>query len=116
MRVAVSWNKAAFSSEEKPLATRLNEFHKTPYDSYSTQVGSGIYNTNGGVATVSGSTFFNNNGSGIFNDSTVPSMTTLAASNSTFTANDGGGIVNTGKMTVSNSTFSMNTTRIGRGI
>lgn len=70
---------------------------------YSTLVGSGIYNANGGVAMVSGTTFSHNSGSGIFNTGS------LTVGDSTFSDNQagaGGGIFSLGGMAqVNNSTF-----------
>lgn len=69
---------------------------------YNEPFGSGIDNFNGGMATVSGSTFYDNTGSCIFNhyDSSVDStITTVRVSGSTFSGNqavDGTGIDNWG--------------------
>lgn len=84
--------------------------NETPFN---VRVGSGIYNDNGGEATVSGSTFSDNTGSGIFNhgESTI---TTLTVSDSTFSRNQAGagaGIFNYGLKAVTevnNSTFFRN--------
>lgn len=76
----------------------------------SDRTGSGIYNANGGMATVNGSTFSNNIGSGIFNNDL---SSTVIVNDSTFSGNHagaGGGIfLIAGLVQVNNSTFSHNT-------
>ena len=86
-----------------------------PYPAYTIPVGSGVYNTNRGVLTVSGSVFSNNIGSGIFNYY-IPAMgtplTKVTITGSTFSGNksgSGGGILSLGgDVTVNNSTLTNN--------
>ncbi len=75
--------------------------------------GGAIDNANGGLATVSGSTFYWNGSIAAADGGAIENDSTMTVINSTFNqntaSNDGGGIKNTSALTVTNSTLCGNT-------